>query len=467
LDGGRSVRQMSEGGYIIVGYTCSYGAGGGDVWLIKTDSSGNKAWDRTFGGTEDDRGRSVEQTSDGGYVTAGWTKSYGAGDADVWLIKTDSSGNKMWDETFGHVPADWGSSIRQTTDGGYIIAGARERWAERDVWLLKLKPETADCPWLDESPSSGSVGPGNLDNITVTINTTGLGSDYSAEIVISSNDPNNPELTVPVTLVVTAPPSVTTNDATNITSNSATLNGNLDGLGAASSVDVSFEWGTETGVYPSEITSETMTTTGPFSFNLPSLTPGTPYYFRAKAVGDGISYGLEKSFTTEPASYDILLYSGWNLISLPLIPQSQSIEDVLAGISVDGVAAYDGATQAWYLYSPGVPSDLTEMTHGKGYWVKVTSPCTLTIEGTVPGLPYDRPLFAGWNLIGLPLIPEPQSIEDVLAGISVDGVAAYDGATQTWYLYSPGAPSDLTEMTHGKGYWVKLTDPCTLTIEGS
>jgi C1A family cysteine protease len=200
-----------------------------------------------------------------------------------------------------------------------------------------------------------------------------------------------------------------------------------------------------------------------------TLDNNTQYFWRMKAkdsYGNETDYGSSFNFTTE-AIYAIPLFAGWNLISLPLIPDSTSIEDILAGINVDRVAAYDGATQEWYLYSPGVPSDLTEMTHGKGYWVKVTSPCTLTIEGTAPQLPYDIPLFVGWNLIGLPLIPESQSIEDVLAGISVDRVAAYDGATQEWYLYSPGAPSDLTEMTHGKGYWVKVSSPCTLTIEGS
>jgi len=139
VDYGYSVEETSDGGYVIAGGTSSFGAGSGDVYLIKTDSVGDTVWTGTCGGPDDDWGYSVEETSDGGYIIAGGTSSFGAGSIDVYLIRTDSVGDTVWTRTYGGPDDDWSWSVEETSDGGYIIAGFTSSFGagSHDIYLIK------------------------------------------------------------------------------------------------------------------------------------------------------------------------------------------------------------------------------------------------------------------------------------------------------------------------------------------
>jgi len=135
-----SIIQTKDGGYVVAGYTNSFGNGVGDMWILKLDNKGNKEWSKTFGGSDEDEAWSIIQTKDGGFVVAGWTESFGNGKSDMWIVKLDKNGKKIWSKTFGGSDEDEAYSIIQTKDGGYAVAGYTYSFGngETDMWIVKL-----------------------------------------------------------------------------------------------------------------------------------------------------------------------------------------------------------------------------------------------------------------------------------------------------------------------------------------
>ena len=135
-----SVIQTDDEGYAIAGFTVLEDTGDRDFWVIKLDKEGNKVWDRTFGGTSEEWANSIIQNKNGNYLVAGWTKSMGEGKTDVWIVKLDKRGNLIWDKTFGGSENDEAHSIIQTEDEGYAVVGwTKSKGAGKaDVWVIKL-----------------------------------------------------------------------------------------------------------------------------------------------------------------------------------------------------------------------------------------------------------------------------------------------------------------------------------------
>lgn len=134
---GRSAQETSDMGFVIVGWKESADTEARDLWLIKTDAEGNEMWDQLFGGTNDDEGWSVREDSDGNYVIAGSRGAFGDLGSDAWLIKVDADGNEVWKNRFGGTGDQVGKLIRETSDGGYLLTGFTEKAGNDDFWVIK------------------------------------------------------------------------------------------------------------------------------------------------------------------------------------------------------------------------------------------------------------------------------------------------------------------------------------------
>lgn len=161
-----NVRQTADGGYILIGTSMSndFDVGGNygeeDFWVVKLDAAGSMDWEKHYGGSLDDWAQDIIGTSDGGYIMVGWTESFdhdvsaNYGGEDYWVVKLDVSGNIEWEQNYGGSANDVGRAIRQTNDGGYIVAGysssndhdVSDNYGSSDLWLVKID-STGNIEW--------------------------------------------------------------------------------------------------------------------------------------------------------------------------------------------------------------------------------------------------------------------------------------------------------------------------------
>jgi len=196
VDAARSVQETSDGGYVVAGWTTSSGAGSSDYMLLKVDGDGRQQWSKTYGGLYSDEAYTVQQTMDGGYMIAGSTMSYGLGGWDFWQVKTDANGNKLWDQPNGGILDEQAYSVQQTSDGGFIVAGSTSSYGAglTDFWLTKNVPPPPRPPENDHDvaivgvvPSRVLIGEGNTLIINVTVANLGKYSENTMIFVYANS----------------------------------------------------------------------------------------------------------------------------------------------------------------------------------------------------------------------------------------------------------------------------------------
>ena len=156
-DQGFSLISANDGGFVITGVTRSQNDSSGDLWLIKVNNTGEILWEKTFGGENFESGRSLQQTSDEGYIIVGQTESFGNGNNDAYLLKTDSQGNEIWSRTYGGSGTDQGRYVVETLDQGYIISGYTDSYGSMggfNFWLIKTD-SNGDLEWQEYYGGSG------------------------------------------------------------------------------------------------------------------------------------------------------------------------------------------------------------------------------------------------------------------------------------------------------------------------
>jgi len=241
-DNGASVQQTSDGGYIISGGTYSFGAGSDDVYLIKTNDTGNITWTKTYGGANLDYGHSLQQTSDGGYIITGGTNSFGAGLQDVYLIRTDLNGDTLWTKTFGGTGEDSGFSVQQTSDGGFIVAGITQSSGAgySDVYLLKTDTNGI-LIWSKTFGEAGYEEGQCVQQTTdggyiVTGRTTSFGAGGNSVYLIKTDAGGNSGCNQGIPVTITGTPATQVGGTATLVSSGGTVNISINPVGNSGSV---------------------------------------------------------------------------------------------------------------------------------------------------------------------------------------------------------------------------------------
>ncbi len=509
-DVANSIQQTTDGGYIIAGYTSSNNGdvsgnhGDRDYWVVKLDSLGILQWQKCLGGTSREEAYSVQQTTDGGYIVAGNTKSndgdvsglHGSTD-DYWIIKLDNLGSLQWQKCLGGSSIDKARSIQQTTDGGYIIAGFSSsnngdvtgNHGNLDYWIVKID-SLGVIQW---QKSLGGSGWDEAHSIQQTSNNHYIiaGWTFSNNGNVTGNNGRKDYWIVKL-------------DSLGILKWQKCLGGSEDDLA------FSIQQTTDAGYIA---TGHSESNDGDVSGH--HGVSATQDYWIVKIDGLGVlqwqkslgSTGYDKSYSIKQTadsgyiiagqsssnggdvsgnhgSYDywiVKLYKdgivnqsigfdmGWNMMSFYVRPDDINLMNIVQPLITSGelIKVIDESGNfIQNIPGNGWMNTIGDMANTEGYYIKVTQNTQLDFTGALADTPFEVSLVTGWNMMGYPLRDTNNAI--VMLQPLIDSSYLTKAIDEAGGIVQniPGAGwvNTIGDFKPGEGYYNNVTTNCTLTL---
>jgi hypothetical protein len=454
---GNLIHQTSDGGYILTGYTSSSANGdvtaanhgSYDAWVVKMNPAGSIEWNLLLGGSNSDYGFGIQQTGDGGYILIGPTFSSASGDVtgtnhggdDIWVVKLNAAGTVAWQRLLGGIYYDYASSILQTSDGGYVLAGGSQSSNDGDVWNSNHGDWDV---WVVKLTSSGSMTWQNLLG----------GSRYEIARSIRQTSDGGYILIGPTFSSASGDVTGTNHGGQDIWVMKLTSGGTLAWqkvMGGSSSEDGLSIQQTSDGSY---------------------ILVGNTV---SSSTGDvGANHGNTDVWVVKLHETPVIRLSpGWNFISTPkvLLSGSDTAGVVFSGVNTDGhsIFLYNASTKVW---TPMTASSKVKVLDGIWIYSKVAAAVSLNPDPNPILVPAAKPVFTEWNAIGFSAL-EPAYARDALSSVSAKWSTAigFDAQNQRYETAiirgGSGIYSDYRNMEPTKGYWLYMAEAGTLGAIGA
>ncbi|GAB6286767.1 MAG: hypothetical protein STSR0009_29700 [Methanoregula sp.] len=483
-DYAHSIQQTADGGYIVTGNTGSHDGnvtgnhGNWDYWVVKLTEKGTLDWQKCLGGTDSDYAQSVQQTADGGFIVAGYTKSTDGnvdgnhGSIDYWVVKLDRNGNILWQKCLGGTGNDYAHSIQQTADGGFIVAGYTNsnngnvtgNHGSIDYWVVKLE-RNGNILWQK------CLG-GTDDDMGINIQLT----EDGGYIVTGLADSNNGDVTGNHGRydywVVKLNPDMTLNLNAVPTTGIAPLNVTFSysiNPGKIFLINPEFNWSFGDGTF-STLWKPTHTYSGAGNYTVSLM--------MHDSAGKNLAITVENYMHVEdpplpPAPPAIHLSKGWNFVSTPKVLQpGNNTAMIFAKVNTSGrsIWLYNASIQQWTVMSSSSPVKPLD-----GIWIYSVNQTDVLLNFSTDPLAVaaPKPVFTGWNAIGF-AGQEPAPAWLALQNIETAWVRAigYNATIQQYdnpianHDTSSSPYNQYRELTPTRGYWLLTNSNTSLYAFG-